>query len=66
MNNETLIIIIADGGETVVKAEGHAGPGCKELTRKIENALGETTGDRLTDEYHDLPAEQRQNAQNRY
>lgn len=47
-----ITVDITPEGETTVKVEGQHGPGCKELTRAIEAAIGQTTGDRLTPEFH--------------
>lgn len=47
-----ITITIADGGGTEIKVEGHAGPGCKQLTEAIEKALGTVTSDTKTHEFH--------------
>jgi hypothetical protein len=57
-----LTIDIALGGETKIKVTGHAGPGCKNLTKDIEDALGTVTSDQKTGEYHQA-AQQGQQAQ---
>lgn len=57
MSQEQIIIEIAEDGSTTVAVEGHAGAGCKELTAQIEKALGTTTGDRKTHEYHQRAAQ---------
>lgn len=45
-----VIINIDSGGEVKIEARGVAGPGCKELTKAIENAVGKTIGDQPTAE----------------
>jgi hypothetical protein len=47
-----LLITIEDGGETTIKVVGHAGPGCKDLTKAIEKALGTVTSDKKLPEFH--------------
>lgn len=47
-----IVVTIAPEGAVEVKVEGHAGPGCKDLTRGLEAALGQTEQDRRTAEYH--------------
>ena len=47
-----VIVTISPEGETKVEVKGHAGPGCSEVTRRLEAALGETVADIKTREYH--------------
>ncbi len=47
-----IIVTITPDGAVEVKVHGHAGPGCKDLTKDIEAALGQTEQDRRTHEYH--------------
>lgn len=49
-----IVVTIAPDGAVEVKVEGHAGPGCKDLTRELEAALGQTEQDRRTAEFHQL------------
>ncbi len=55
MNNEEIIVSIALDGEIEVAVNGHAGPGCRDLTAKFEAALGETVADHKTPEYAQQP-----------
>ncbi len=47
-----LNITIDLGGQTEIKVEGVAGPGCSNLTKQIEAALGTVTSDKKTPEFH--------------
>ena len=57
-----VIVTITPAGEIEVKVQGHAGPGCKDLTKQLEAALGETTGDAKTTEFN-LPDQEQQRQQ---
>ena len=50
--SQRIIINIAAGGETEIKVEGCAGPGCQQLTEAVEKALGTVKSDQKTAEYH--------------
>lgn len=47
-----IIITIGPAGETTVQTHGYSGPACKDASRFIEAALGESTAEQLTPEYH--------------
>ena len=47
---EQIIVTVSAEAEVTVEVRGHPGPGCKALTREIEQALGETTKDEPTRE----------------
>ena len=49
---EQIIVTVNIEAEVTVEVKGHPGPGCKALTREIEQALGETTSDEPTRELH--------------
>ena len=49
---EQIIITIDKDASVKVEVQGHAGSGCTSLTKEIERALGETTKDEKTQEYH--------------
>lgn len=48
---EQIVVTIDTGAEVTVEVKGHAGPGCQQLTKALETALGETTKDRTTHEF---------------
>lgn len=50
--NGTIKIVITPDGETKLSVEGVAGASCKDLTRELEEALGETTKDTKTADYY--------------
>ena len=49
---EQIIVTVSTEAEVTVEVKGHSGPGCKALSREIEQALGETTKDEPTRELH--------------
>ena len=49
---EQIIVTIDTAAEVQVEVKGHSGPGCQKLTQDLEKALGETTKDSKTHEYH--------------
>lgn len=49
---EQIIVTIDPEAAVKIEVKGVAGSGCKELTAALEKALGETTGDSKTHEYH--------------
>lgn len=52
--SEQIEIVIDAEGDVKVKAIGVSGPGCKQLTTAIEAAIGKTTGDVKTAEFHQM------------
>ncbi len=50
--NRTIEITVKPDGRTMVETRGFVGPACREASRYIEQALGVTTGTRLTSAYH--------------
>ena len=52
----TIEVVVSPAGEATVQTKGFAGPGCREASRFLEQALGERTADRLTAEFHQTPA----------
>jgi hypothetical protein len=51
---EQIIITISPEGDTKVKVQGVAGPGCQELSREIERALGSVAKDTPTREMYEV------------
>ena len=45
-------ITISPDGQTRVETKGFAGGQCRDASRFIESALGKTTSERLTPEFH--------------
>ena len=61
---KTIEILITPKGETTIKTTGFAGPSCREVSRWIEEALGQRTGERLTSEFHQAESTHQTNARN--
>jgi hypothetical protein len=52
-------VVVAPTGATTVQTQGYAGADCRPASRFLEQALGVTTADRPTAEYHQTaPAQQ--------
>ena len=52
-------VVVSPTGETTVQTRGYAGADCLRASRFLEQALGVTTADRKTAEYHlSEPAQQ--------
>ncbi len=49
---DQIIVIVDIEAQVKVEVKGHAGPGCRALSREIEQALGETIRDEPTREIH--------------
>lgn len=49
---EKVIVEIDPHARVTVSVEGVAGPGCHDVSRAIETALGRTTGDEQTPEFY--------------
>ena len=46
-------IIIAKDGKVTIDVDGVKGPSCKDLTRKLEEALGSTVDSTVKTEYYE-------------
>jgi hypothetical protein len=49
---KTIEITVDSKGQTRVETKGFSGPACREASRFVEQALGKTTTERLTAEFH--------------
>ena len=49
---KTIEIIVQPNGETKVEIKGFAGSECREASEFLEKALGQTTSEELTAEFH--------------
>lgn len=59
-SNQTIEIIVSPKGETTVQTKGFTGSSCKDASKFIEQALGETTGEKLTAEFYQTVNAQQQ------
>ena len=48
---KVIIRISKDGSKTAVEVDGVAGGTCKDVTASLISRLGETTSEKLTDDY---------------
>ncbi len=53
-------VIVSPTGETTVQTKGYAGADCLQASKFLEQALGVTTADRKTAEYHEPATVQQQ------
>ena len=61
---KTIEIIVDAKGEVTLQTKGFAGSGCRDASRIIEQALGETTAEKITAEFYQQPVgSQAQNQQ---
>jgi hypothetical protein len=52
-------VVVSPTGETTVQTKGYTGANCLQASRFLEQALGVTTAERKTAEYHQCePAQQ--------
>ena len=60
MNTEpkTIEITVTPNGQSTVQTRGFVGPGCREASRFVEEALGQRTGEQLTAEFHQTTQQQ--------
>ncbi len=56
--SRTIEIIISPSGESRVETKGFAGSDCREASRFLESALGNTTSESLTAEYFETHTHQ--------
>ena len=49
---KTIEIIVDANGESTVQTQGFVGASCRDASKFIEQALGDTTAEKLTAEFH--------------
>ena len=59
--SKTIEILIRPDGQTTVQTKGFSGNSCREATKFLEQALGQTVAEQLTAEFHTSQATQQQN-----
>lgn len=59
---KTIIVIVAPTGQSQVETRGFAGSECQQASKYLEAALGQRTGEQLTQEYYQ-PEQQQQRLQ---
>ena len=58
---KTITIIVDPMGQTEIETTGFTGEACRDATRQLERALGVSTSETLTTEYHAAQATSEQN-----
>ena len=56
----TIEIIFAPNGQSTVETKGFVGSACRDASRFIEQALGQSTGETLKAEFHQSANSQQQ------
>ena len=56
---DEIIIDVSPGGDVTLEVNGVTGPACKELTEKLEKALGIVTRSTEKREYRDVKTDNR-------
>ena len=49
---KTIEVVISPAGETRIETKGFAGSQCRNATRLLETALGKSTAEQTTPEFH--------------
>jgi len=63
---KTIEIIVTPEGKTSVQTLGFTGPSCRDASRFLEKALGQSIGEKLTAEFHQSqPVQQSQSQHQR-
>ena len=60
---KTIEIIVSPNGQSCVETKCFVGGECREASRFIETALGKTTSETLTAEYHQTYSQQQNHLQ---
>ena len=60
---KTIEIIILPDGQSRLETKGFAGSRCREASRFLEAALGKTTSETLTAEFHEARSQQHNHLQ---
>jgi hypothetical protein len=56
--SKTIEIIVSPTGQMQVETKGFTGAECREASRFVEEALGKSTGEKLTGEFHETSTDQ--------
>ena len=62
---KTIEIIVSPTGQTQIQTKGFSGSSCRQASAQLERALGQSTGEELTSEFHQQSAQVDQQQQNR-
>jgi hypothetical protein len=60
---KTIEVTVSPTGETKVETKGFTGPACRDASKFIESALGKTTQEKLTAEFHQTVSSEQQACQ---
>ena len=54
MTHQVIEVIVQPNGETKIKTRGFVGSSCKQASQFLETALGVTSAEQLTSEFHQM------------
>jgi hypothetical protein len=63
--SRTIEVIVSPNGQTKLETKGFAGSACRDASKFLEAALGPSTEERLTAEYHHVSTEDKAHTQQR-
>ena len=58
--NKIIEIIITSDGKTTVETKGFVGASCRDASKFIEDALGQSVSEQLTGEFHQTQSNEQQ------
>ena len=61
--SKTIEVVVSPNGQTKLETKGFAGSACRDASKFLEAALGPSTEERLTAEYHQSITEQKARTQ---
>ena len=61
--NKIIEVIVSPSGQVLIQTKGFSGSECRDATRALEQALGQSQAEQLTAEFHQTQSAQEKNSQ---